>query len=92
MAAETIAGIAIPDSQMAQETTTFICDTETPLLYHHSRRTYLFGMLHGALRGQSQIQNCYMSPRCSTTSASSKATKTFVSDSRSMALTPHGNS
>jgi hypothetical protein len=51
--AETIAGVTIPDSLMARETTDFICDTESPLLYHHSRRTYLFGMLHGRLRGQS---------------------------------------
>ena len=50
--AETIAGVTIPDSGMCRETTDFICDTESPLLYHHSRRTYLFGMLHGQLRGQ----------------------------------------
>jgi HD domain len=49
---ETIAGIPVPDSQMAKETTAFIYDTESALLYHHSRRTYLFGMLHGQLRGQ----------------------------------------
>jgi HD domain len=51
--AETIAGIAVPDSRMAREATDFICDVETPLLFHHSRRTYLFGMLHGQLRDQS---------------------------------------
>jgi hypothetical protein len=51
--AENIAGITIPDSRMARETTDFICDTESPLLYHHSRRTYLFGMLHGQVRRQS---------------------------------------
>ena len=50
--AETIAGVTIPDSKMCRETTDFICETESPLLYHHSRRTYLFGMLHGQLRGQ----------------------------------------
>jgi HD domain len=48
--AETIAGIVIPDSGMARETTDFICDMESPLLFHHSRRTYLFGMLHGQQR------------------------------------------
>jgi hypothetical protein len=46
-----IAGIAIPDSRLAIETTEFIRDTESPLLYHHSRRTFLFGTLHGHLRG-----------------------------------------
>lgn len=50
---EIIAGVTIPDSRMARETTDFICDVESPLLYHHSRRTYLFGMLHGELRSQS---------------------------------------
>jgi hypothetical protein len=48
--ASSIAGIAIPDSQLAVETTEFIRDTESPLLYHHSRRTFLFGMLHSELR------------------------------------------
>jgi len=49
--ASSIAGITIPDSRLAIETTEFIRDTESPLLYHHSRRTFLFGMLHGQLRG-----------------------------------------
>ena len=48
---ESIAGVAIPDSQMANETTVFIQDAESPLLYHHSRRTYLFGVLHGQRLG-----------------------------------------
>jgi HD domain len=48
---ESIAGVAIPDSQMADETTAFIHDAESPVLYHHSRRTYLFGMLHGQRLG-----------------------------------------
>jgi hypothetical protein len=46
-----IAGVAIPDSEMANEATAFIQDTESPLLYHHSRRTYLFGALHGQRLG-----------------------------------------
>jgi hypothetical protein len=49
--ASSIAGIKIPDSQLAAHTTEFIRDTESPLLYHHSRRAFLFGMLHGELRG-----------------------------------------
>jgi hypothetical protein len=49
---ETIAGVAIPDSPMCKDATDYICDNESPLLYHHSRRTYLFGMLHGRLRDQ----------------------------------------
>jgi hypothetical protein len=48
---ESIAGVAIPDSQMAEEATAFIRNTESPVLYHHSRRTYLFGALHGQRLG-----------------------------------------
>jgi len=43
----TIAGIAIPDSQLAREVTDLVRDTETDLLYHHSRRVFLFGALTG---------------------------------------------
>ena len=43
----TIAGITIPDSQLAREVTDLVRDTETDLLYHHSRRVFLFGALTG---------------------------------------------
>ncbi len=43
----TIAGIPIPDSQLAREATDLVRDTETPLLFHHSRRVFLFGALTG---------------------------------------------
>ncbi|MDB6000223.1 MAG: metal dependent phosphohydrolase [Rhizobacter sp.] len=46
-----IAGIRIPDSQMAREATELVRDTETDLLYHHSRRVFLFGALTGQRRG-----------------------------------------
>jgi HD superfamily phosphodiesterase len=36
---------------MANEATVFIQDAESPVLYHHSRRTYLFGVLHGRRLG-----------------------------------------
>ncbi|MEM5293932.1 HD domain-containing protein [Burkholderia sp. JPY481] len=45
--ATTIAGIRIPDSMMAREATELVRDTETELLYHHSRRVFLFGALAG---------------------------------------------
>src|SRR4051812_46233854 len=48
---ESIAGVSIPDSRIANETTAFIQDAESPLLYHHSLRTYLFGVLHGQRLG-----------------------------------------
>lgn len=47
---QTIAGIAIPDSRLAREATELVRDTETALLYHHSRRVFLFGALNGRRR------------------------------------------
>jgi hypothetical protein len=47
---QTIAGILIPDSQMARAATDLVRDTETDLLYHHSRRVFLFGALAGQHR------------------------------------------
>jgi hypothetical protein len=44
---ETMAGIKIPDSRMAKDLTELIRDKEPDLLYHHSRRVYLFGALTG---------------------------------------------
>jgi hypothetical protein len=49
----TIAGIAIPDSSLANDTTQFVRDTSTQLLYDHSRRVFLWGALLGAERGLS---------------------------------------
>jgi hypothetical protein len=48
----TVAGIAIPDSAIAREITELVRDTESDLLYHHSRRVFLFGALTGKARGQ----------------------------------------
>jgi hypothetical protein len=42
-----IAGIAIPDSALARETTAFVRDIESDLLYHHSLRVFVFGSLQG---------------------------------------------
>jgi hypothetical protein len=47
---ETIAGIVIPDSRIARDATQLVRDTETDLLYHHSRRVFLFGALAGKRR------------------------------------------
>ena len=48
-----IAGIAIPDSSLARDTTQFVRDTSTQLLYHHSRRVFVWGALVGSERGLS---------------------------------------
>lgn len=44
---ERIAGIDIPDSRLASEATELVRDTASPLLFHHSRRVFLFGSLQG---------------------------------------------
>jgi HD domain len=48
---ETIAGVRIPDSRIAIEATELILDTTTPLIYHHSRRVFLFGSLQSRWLG-----------------------------------------
>ncbi len=48
---QTIAGIALPDSRLAREATQLVRDTETDLLFHHSRRVFLFGALAGRRLG-----------------------------------------
>ncbi|MFI9726010.1 HD domain-containing protein [Streptomyces sp. NPDC052092] len=48
---ETIAGITVPDSKLAQAATDLIRDTTPPLIFHHSRRVFLFGSLQAAARG-----------------------------------------
>ncbi|HET9258311.1 MAG TPA: HD domain-containing protein [Pseudonocardiaceae bacterium] len=50
---ERIAGIDIPDSRLASEATELVRDTASPLLFHHSRRVYLFGSLQGNRLGLS---------------------------------------
>lgn len=46
-----IAGVEMPDTPLAREITEYIRDTEDDLLFHHSRRVYLFGALQGQRRG-----------------------------------------
>jgi hypothetical protein len=48
---ETIAGVRIPDSALAVEATELVRQAAPPLLFHHSRRVYLFGMLQGRRLG-----------------------------------------
>ena len=49
--AETIAGIRMPDSRLVAEATELVRESAPPLLFHHSRRVFLFGMLQGARTG-----------------------------------------
>lgn len=49
----TIADIKVPDSVLAKEATELVRDTADELIFHHSRRVYLFGALQGNRRGLS---------------------------------------
>jgi HD domain len=44
---ETIAGIGIPDTALVREATALVRSAEDDVLFHHSRRVFLFGVLHG---------------------------------------------
>ena len=48
---ETIAGVAIPATALVREATEFIRSAEDDVLFHHSRRVFLFGALHGRRLG-----------------------------------------
>jgi HD domain-containing protein len=48
---EIIAGIEIPDSEAAAETTRLVFEGSSQLLYNHSRRTFLFAALHARQLG-----------------------------------------
>jgi HD domain len=48
---ESIAGVVIPDSDLVSQATELVREAAPPLLFHHSRRVYLFGMLQGRRRG-----------------------------------------
>lgn len=41
----------VPDSKIATAATELVRDTTSELIYHHSRRVYLFGALQGRARG-----------------------------------------
>jgi hypothetical protein len=47
----TIAGIRIPDSALARDTTELVRETSSQLLFDHSRRVFLWASLQGRKRG-----------------------------------------
>jgi hypothetical protein len=51
--ASSIAGVPVPDTRLVADATELVKTEESPLLFHHSRRVYLFGMLQGKRRGLS---------------------------------------
>jgi len=50
---ETIAGVSIPDTVVVKAATELVLDADDDLLFHHSRRVYLWGMLKSHRRGHS---------------------------------------
>ncbi|MCG7203289.1 HD domain-containing protein [Streptomyces arenae] len=48
---EVIAGVRIPDSDLAREATELVRDVATPLVFDHSRRVFLWGSLRGRALG-----------------------------------------
>lgn len=50
---ETIAGIHLPETNLVSETTALVREATDDLLFHHSRRVFLFGALQGQRRGLS---------------------------------------
>ncbi|MFF9162033.1 histidine kinase [Streptomyces longwoodensis] len=48
---EKIAGVAVPDSALARAATELVRETTPPLIFHHSRRVYLFGSLQAQALG-----------------------------------------
>jgi len=52
-AADSVAGVDVPDTLVAAEVTELVRDITSELVYHHSRRVYFFGALQGRNRGLS---------------------------------------
>lgn len=48
---ESIAGITVPDTELVREATELVRAAADPLLFHHSRRVFLFGSIKGRYRG-----------------------------------------
>jgi hypothetical protein len=61
---ETIAGVQVPDSRIANAAE-LIRETTTPLIYHHSRRVFLFGSLQSRKLGiQPDAELLYIAALC----------------------------
>jgi hypothetical protein len=51
VATESIAGVSIPDSRLVAEATELVRSTTPELIFHHSRRVFLFGSLQASRAG-----------------------------------------
>ncbi len=89
MIVTTMAGIQIPDSALARDIAQFVQDVESPLLFGHSRRVFLWVALRLTSTPCGSTRSCSTSARCFTTSAWWTATALQTSASRSTAPMPH---
>ncbi|MFF9815106.1 HD domain-containing protein [Streptomyces sp. NPDC014006] len=48
---DTIAGVEVPETSAVAEATDFLRERTNPLIFHHSRRVFLFGSLHARKLG-----------------------------------------
>jgi hypothetical protein len=84
-----IAGVVIPDSKMAREATELVRSTESPLLFHHSTRVFLFGALAGARKNlkfdQELLYSAAMFHDMGLTKAYSSTSERFEVDSANAA-------
>jgi hypothetical protein len=48
---EIIAAVRVPETPAAAEAAQWVREHSSPLIYHHSRRVFVFGMLHARLLG-----------------------------------------
>ncbi|MBP1822151.1 HD domain-containing protein [Mycobacterium sp. OAE908] len=48
---EIVGGVELPETAAVTESTRIVSETTSPLLYHHSRRVFLFGQLHARRLG-----------------------------------------
>jgi hypothetical protein len=56
------AGVTVPDTKLAREATELARETTTDLIYHHSRRVYWWGSVHGRNRGPSFARRLGFAP------------------------------
>lgn len=62
---EVIAGLVIPETAAAVEATRMVRETTSPLIFHHSRRVFLFGAMHAREYGlQLDPELLYLSALC----------------------------
>lgn len=83
-----VAGITVPDSQLAREITELVRDTESELLFHHSSRVYYFAALAGSAAGSATIPSCSIAAACFMTWGSRIGTAARPNDSKWTAPMP----